>query len=110
MKLAIIGSRSLTVNLEKYITEDVTEIVSGGAEGIDMLAKQYAIAHNIKLTEFFPKYEKYKRNAPLVRNREIVDYADTILAFWDSESRGTKFTIDYSRKVGKIVTVIIVKK
>ena len=34
MKVAVIGSRSLTVqNLEKYLPQGVTEIVSGGAKG-----------------------------------------------------------------------------
>lgn len=32
MKIAVIGSRTLTVrNLEKYIPKDTTEIISGGA-------------------------------------------------------------------------------
>ena len=36
MKIAVIGSRTLTVrNLEKYIPKDTTEIISGGANGID---------------------------------------------------------------------------
>lgn len=44
MKIAIIGSRNLTVkNLEKYLPPYTTEIVSGGAKGIDTCAKEYAI-------------------------------------------------------------------
>ena len=43
MKIAVIGSRTLTVrNLEKYITKDTTEIISGGANGI-CGKKQYQI-------------------------------------------------------------------
>ena len=43
MKVAIIGSRNLHVeNFEKYLPEDVTEIVSGGAKGIDSDAEKYA--------------------------------------------------------------------
>ena len=84
MKLAVIGSRGLTVHdLENYLPKEVTEIVSGGAKGIDACARAYAKANGIKLTEFLPEYEKYGRSAPLKRNIQIIDYADEVLAFWD---------------------------
>ena len=36
MKVAVIDSRNLYIyHLEKYLPEDATEIVSGGAKGID---------------------------------------------------------------------------
>ena len=90
MKIAIIGSRNLTVdNLGKYLPEGVTEIVSGGAQGIDTCAREYANANGIKLTEFLPEYEKYGKGAPLRRNLLIIDYADEIFAFWDGASSGT---------------------
>ena len=58
MKLAVIGSRGLTVHdLENYLPKEVTEIVSGGAKGIDACARAYAKANGIKLTEFLPEYE-----------------------------------------------------
>lgn len=108
MKIAVIGSRNLKVNnLEKYLPENTTEIVSGGARGIDTSAKEYAEKHNIKLTEFLPEYEKYGRGAPLRRNLQIIGYADEVLAFWDGTSRGTKYVIDNCKKQNKKVTVYI---
>ncbi len=99
MKVAVIGSRELTVeNLGAYLPEDTTEIISGGARGIDTCAKKYAVANGIKLTEFLPEYEKYGRVAPLKRNITIIENADCVLAFWDGESRGTKFVIDNCRQ------------
>ena len=95
MKVAVIGSRGLHVDhLEDYLPERVTEIVSGGAKGIDTCAKDYALRHELKLTEFLPEYEKYGRGAPLRRNVTIIEYADLVLAFWDGRSRGTKYVID----------------
>lgn len=110
MKIAVIGSRGLKVdNLGKYLTEEVTEIVSGGARGIDTCAREYANANGIKLTEFLPEYEKYGRNAPFKRNLQIIDYADLVLAFWDGKSKGTKYVIDNCKKRNKKVHVIIAK-
>ena len=42
MKIAIIGSRNLHIgNIERYLPSDCSEIVSGGAKGIDTCAEQY---------------------------------------------------------------------
>ena len=99
MKVAVIGSRGLHVDhLGDYLPAGVTEIVSGGARGIDTCAKNYALTHSLKLTEFLPEYGKYGRGAPLRRNITIIEYADTVLAFWDGKSRGTKYVIDNCKK------------
>ena len=99
MKVAVIGSRGLQVNhLEDYLPDHVTEIISGGARGIDTCAKSYALRHGLKLIEFLPEYEKYGRGAPLRRNITIIKYADLVLAFWDGKSRGTKYVIDNCKK------------
>ena len=40
MKVAVVGSRSLSVtNLEKYLPEETTELISGGAAGVDTSAR-----------------------------------------------------------------------
>ena len=100
MKVAVIGSRNLTVsNLEKYLPAGVTEIVSGGARGVDTSAREYARAHGLPCTEFLPEYGKYGRAAPLKRNLQIIEYADHVLAFWDGESRGTAYVIRKCREM-----------
>lgn len=107
MKIAIIGSRDLkTTNIGEYIPR-CAEIVSGGAKGIDTFAAEYAQKNNLKLTVFLPQYEKYGRAAPIIRNREIVNYADKIIAFWDGKSKGTLSVINYAKKVGKECLVIL---
>lgn len=109
LKVAVIGSRNAVVdNLGKYLPPDTSEIVSGGARGIDTQAREYAVANSIKLTEFLPEYSKYKKAAPLKRNIEIIEYADEVIAFWDGKSRGTKFVIDTCNKIGKIINIFLV--
>lgn len=107
MKIAVIGSRSLKINnLEKYLPENTTEIVSGGAVGIDTCAKIYVKTNNLKLTEFLSEYKKYGKCAPLKRNIQIIDYSDMVVAFWDGKSKGTKYVIDKCKKMDKKVQVI----
>ncbi|MCL2509424.1 MAG: DUF2493 domain-containing protein [Oscillospiraceae bacterium] len=108
MKVAVIGSRGLTVpNLGKYLPPNTTMIVSGGAAGVDASAREYALAHGIKLTEFLPEYGKYGRSAPLKRNITIINNSDIVLAFWDGASCGTKYVIDNCALLGVPVRVFI---
>ncbi|MCH5296122.1 MAG: hypothetical protein J1E85_00465 [Ruminococcus sp.] len=108
MKIAVIGSRGLSVpNLTRYIPLNTTELVSGGAKGIDQCVKEFAKSHNIKYTEFLPNYRKYRRGAPLKRNLEIINYADFVVAFWDGLSRGTKFVMDNCIALKKPIRVFI---
>ena len=110
MRVAVIGSRGLHVpDLDLYLPDGVTEIISGGAKGVDTSAKEYALSHGIKLTEFLPEYEKYGRAAPLKRNLTIIENADLVLAFWDGTSRGTKFVIDNCKSRGIPVKVFVLR-
>ena len=107
MKIAIVGSRSLTVSdIDRYVS-DSDEIVSGGAEGVDRCAEEFAKANGIKLTVFLPQYKRYGRAAPVIRNKEIVDYSDKIIVFWNGKSRGTLSVIKYARKIGKSCQVVM---
>ncbi|MBQ2765837.1 MAG: hypothetical protein IJF48_02500 [Clostridia bacterium] len=108
MKVAVIGSRSIIVNdLGAYLPEGTTELVSGGARGVDTCAREYACANNLPITEFLPQYNLYGRSAPIRRNFQIVEYADIVVAFWDGKSRGTKMVIDTCQKQGKTAYVHI---
>lgn len=108
-KVAVVGSRNLNVNIENYIPSDTTLIISGGAKGIDQLAEAYANKHKIPIQTFLPNYQMYGKAAPLVRNKEIVNACDILIAIWDGKSKGTKFTIDFALKEGKTVKVYEIK-
>ena len=110
MKVAVIGSRELAINeLEKYLPKETTEIISGGARGVDQSAKEYALSHGIKLTEFLPEYNKYGRSAPLKRNITIIKNADLVLAFWNGVSKGTKYVIKNCKRMDKEVRIFKIK-
>lgn len=107
MKIAIVGSRNLYPKIK--INRSIDEIISGGAQGVDSAAKEYAKKHGIKFTEIAPDYERHGRGAPFIRNREIVDSCDVLYIYWDGKSRGTKFTMDYAKKANKKIVLKIIQ-
>ena len=109
MKVAVVGSRNIVVeNIEQYLPEDVTEIISGGAKGVDTYAETYAKNNNIKITVIKPEYKKYRKGAPLVRNKQIVEMADFVVLIWDGKSNGTRFVLDYCKELNKEHKVYII--
>lgn len=100
MKIAVVGSRRIWVDIDRYIPKDITLLISGGAAGVDQLAETWAKEHGVPVQSIRPDYTRYGRAAPLVRNREIVKQAEMVIALWDGTSKGTKYTIDYARKQG----------
>lgn len=62
--------------------------------------------NNLPLQEFLPEYDKYPpKQAPLIRNKQIAEACDCLIAFWDGQSKGTKYTIGYAVQMGKPVKV-----
>lgn len=107
MKLLVVGSRSIKeFDLSSYISEEFDTIISGGAEGIDGLAEQFADAHRLSKYIVRPRYDLYGRVAPIKRNQQMVDLADAVLIIWDGFSKGTHYTLKYAQKQNKPVTLI----
>lgn len=102
MKAAIVGSRSLEPELPcELIGTDFSQIISGGAKGIDTSARNYAKKHHIQILEILPEYDLYGRAAPLKRNDWILTLADIVYIFWDGKSRGSDYMIKSCRKLQK---------
>ena len=107
MKLLIVGSRSIThFDLSPYISSDIDTIISGGADGIDTLAEQYADQKHLSKYIIRPHYDLYGRAAPLKRNEKMVDMADRILIIWDGHSKGTLHTLNDAKKKNKPFTLV----
>lgn len=113
-KVAIVGTRNPLLTFdeweERYIKTimkyNPTTIVSGGAKGIDAYARQFAENHGIQLIEIKPDYNRFHKLAPILRNTEIVNNSEVVLAFPSKESKGTWDTIRKGNKQGKQVEII----
>jgi predicted Rossmann fold nucleotide-binding protein DprA/Smf involved in DNA uptake len=107
VKLLIVGSRSIKeFDLSTYVSEEVDTIISGGAGGVDSLAEQYADKHGLSKYIIRPKYSVFGRAAPLKRNEKMVDMADAILVIWDGKSKGAEYTMKYTERQNKPLTVV----
>jgi hypothetical protein len=110
MIVIIAGGRDYTdydhvVTCVKDSGFEITEIVSGGATGADALGERYAKEHGIKLRRMPAEWKKHGKAAGPIRNREMAEVADGLIAFWDGESRGTKNMIEEAEKRGLKVKV-----
>lgn len=92
----------------KYgLVEPFSEIVSGGARGADLVGERIARMCHLPVKRYIPDWNGFGKRAGFVRNTDMADNADALLAFWDGVSRGTKHMIDTARKKGLIVKVVM---
>ena len=98
-KLIVAGGRDF--NDYEYLKTKVLELadqyeclslVSGAARGADALAIKFSKEFNCVCYEF-PADWSLGRSAGYLRNVEMADFSDVLLAFWDGQSRGTEHMI-----------------
>ena len=105
MKVALVGSRNYS-DLEavrRYVATlpKNTMVVSGGATGVDTAAEETAKQCGLLVKVFPADWNKYGKKAGVIRNEQIVLFADRVVAFWDGVSKGTESTIALARRYGK---------
>ena len=113
MKLIIAGGRdfnngqlliSTLVDLvNKGNIPECPELVCGMARGADMLAYRLWADNNMVVHQFVPDWNGLGKRAGFVRNTEMAEFADALVAFWDGKSKGTKHMIDTMKWAGKPV-------
>ena len=112
MKAIIAGSRSFTEAIaldliRKFAQEHdwnkttITEVVSGGARGPDRAGEAWAREAGIPIRVFRPQWDTYGKRAGFVRNYEMGNYGDVLVAVWDRSSRGTLHMIEFMKRLKK---------
>jgi hypothetical protein len=101
VKVIIAGSRDVNdytlvvKTIEQSGWKDqITEVVSGCATGIDILGEQWARANNIPIKEMPARWDLYGRKAGPLRNKNMAEYADAAIVIWDGKSAGTRNMIE----------------
>lgn len=112
MRLIIAGSRDVdNMRLVRFAFrqfkhyKSVVEIVCGGAKGVDSLGADLAEERGIALSLKLAEWDVHGKSAGYIRNTEMADYADGLLAIWDLRSRGTKHMITIALAKGLYVEV-----
>ena len=111
MRVVISGSR--TINDKDLVWKsldkskfNITELVSGGAQGVDSLGEKWACSNNIPIKIYRPDYSiSNPRYAPLLRNQKMAEYGDALVAIWADGSRGTAHMIGCMEKLHKPMEV-----
>jgi hypothetical protein len=119
MKLIIAGSRTLfpSINfihgamkiLKPYENSPIQEIVCGGANGVDKEGAHWAEHYGAKVTYFIPDWQKHGKAAGPIRNREMAEYADALLIFWDGVSKGSASMVREMETLGKPIYEVIIR-
>lgn len=110
MKVIIAGSRGITSfeAIERAVCDsgfEITEVVSGVARGVDKLGEHYAKKHGIPVKPSPALWHQHGKSAGYIRNVDMADYADALIAIWDGESRGTKHMIQAATDKGLLVYI-----
>jgi hypothetical protein len=108
MRVIIAGSRSITsmntllAAIERCpFSLEITEVVSGDANGPDTLGVQWASSNQITVSHFPAKWQDFGKRAGFKRNAEMAEYADALIALWDGKSNGTRDMIAQMKRKGK---------
>ena len=120
-KVIVAGSRNITskdmiihkldILLSQKIKEgEKIQIISGAARGVDRIGEEYAAARGFLCKRFSADWDTHGKRAGYLRNCQMADNADALVAFWDGESPGTRHMIQTAKNSGLVVRVIHVKK
>jgi YspA, cpYpsA-related SLOG family len=105
MKLIISGSRTIWDKkalewcLDIVMREvKITEVITGGALGVDTIADKIAKERQLDRTIMFANWEKHAGSAGPRRNLRMAKYGDLLMALWDGKSDGTRNMIVEAEK------------
>lgn len=106
MKVVVAGSRNIldyasvarAIEASKF---QITEVVSGTANGVDRLDERWARANGVDIKEMPANWAQHGKTAGPIRNRQMAEYCDAAVIVWDGKSRGALNMIQQMKKTGK---------
>ena len=79
-------------SLLRNITEEII-VVCGKTRGADTLGEKYAKERGYRVDYYPADWKRFGKRAGYLRNEQMAQNADALVAFWDGESRGTNLMI-----------------
>ena len=108
MRVAVVGSRSLCIDIAPYVPKEATEILSVGMPGISLLASKYADAQGLPKMIIQAEHLHIFKHRSMWQGKVVIEAADMIVAIWDGQSHGTQRAIAYAREIGKPINVHVI--
>jgi hypothetical protein len=110
VKTIIAGPRDQSLGEEHYELLHrcgITEVVSGGARGVDASGEMWALSNAIPMNLFPADWSKHGKAAGPIRNKEMAEYADQLVAFRGKNgmTRGTRNMVKIANFLGLKVIV-----
>ncbi len=115
-KIVIAGSRGfldfklMVKAIDRIITTRISDkeitIVSGRARGADLLGERYARLRDYLIEGHPAEWDRFGKAAGYIRNVEMGNEGDVLIAFWDMKSRGTLHMINLAKKYKLKIYVI----
>lgn len=87
----------------------VDELVCGMGGAVDMASFHWAKDKGIPVKTTPAEWTKYGHAAGSIRNQKMAEYADALIAIWDSKSPGTKDMIERAKVMGLKIFVYKVR-
>ena len=120
MKLIIAGSRDRTLQVGHTFLEqmmlhhnlhknNVTQIVSGVAQGVDEKGEWWAMTNGVKIKRFHANWELHGKAAGPIRNKQMAKYGDALLLVWDGESKGSASMLKEMKALNKPVYEFVIR-
>ena len=118
LKVIIAGGRDFTnVNVmaetlnnlqdvDHVIEIEKLTLICGMARGADLTAYKLFKEAGLPVEEYPANWDQHGKQAGYIRNTQMADVADMLIAFWDGKSRGTAHMISTMEKQHKPVFVI----
>lgn len=90
----------------QYLDSDL--VIFGDAAGVDAIAESYCLFNEMKHEVYPADWVTHGKAAGPIRNREMMEQADVLVAFWDGVSRGTRSAIEAALQLRRELHVFIV--
>lgn len=106
MRVIIAGPRNffdagfVSNKIKHFLGNTDWSLVCGEATGVDTIARTYCEANGIDIDSYPADWDNLGKAAGPIRNKQMAQNADALLAFWDGKSPGTTDMIKTAKRLG----------